>query len=346
MICKHTELFGKMTVTTRTVPFEARMAAMAEERLGGTLEGLHRLTGGASQELWSFDVLRSDGRVGFVLRRSPGIEIVESLPVVGLEIEAAVITAVGRQGVPVAKVAYVLRPEDELGSGFVAARVGGEALGRRIVSSPTFDAIRPSLASELGVILARIHATPVEELPSLARLTPAESIDLLERQLRAASDPRPVFEAAIHWLRAHCPPPASGRLVHGDFRTGNYMLEPTGISAVLDWEGCHFGDPIEDLGWLCMPTWRFGRNDRPAGGVGTRAALIAAYQDAGGVRVDPVRLRFWEIRGMLRWGMTCLFMADSFLSGGGHPEWAAVGRRASESEIELLHAMSKEAPDV
>lgn len=325
--------------------FESQMAALVANRLGGDIARLSRLTGGASQELWSFDVVANGAARGFVLRRAPAIEIAESLATIGLEKEAAVIGAVGRQGVPVPTVVHILQSEDGLGRGFVASRMPGEALGRRIVSTPELEGARQTLAAEIGTILARIHATPIDQLPPLTSYSPAGAIDMLERQLRASDEPRPVFEVAIRWLRTNCPPPTPDALVHADFRTGNYLLEPGGVSAVLDWEGAHLGDPMEDLGWFCLPTWRFGRNDRPAGGIGSRADLYAAYETASGRQVDRARVRFWEIRGLLRWGMTCLFMAESFLRGDGHLEWAAVGRRASEAELELLHALSSEDKD-
>lgn len=325
-------------------PFTEGLEKLVRRELGAPPRGLRRLTGGASQEIWSFDVSTADGDRGFVLRRSPGIALNDLFPVSGMEAEAMAIRAVAGQSVPVPAIAYVLRPEDGLDHGFIASRVAGEALGRKIVRDAAFDGVRPRLAAELGTILARIHRTPADGLP-LPTLTPENSIERLEQYLRSSTEPRPVFDAALAWLWRNCPEPTAPRLVHGDFRTGNYLLTPDGVSAILDWEACHFGDPMEDLGWLCMPIWRFGRLDQPAGGVGTRAQLFDAYAHASGEPVDAARVRFWEIRGMMHWGLTCMFMAESFLRGDGHAEWAVVGRRASEAEIELLHALTRETQD-
>jgi aminoglycoside phosphotransferase (APT) family kinase protein len=318
----------------RTV--ERRLDALARRVFGSPATNAARMTGGASQEIWSFDV----GDRGYVLRRSPAADLGSRMATAGLETEAAVIEAVRVAGVPVPMIAYVLSPDDLLGQGFIATRMPGEALGRRVVDHSDFATIRPFLAHECGTILGAIHDTPINMLPSLAMHTPADSVDALDRLLRSFDGARPVFEVALIWLKQNCPAPTPPRLVHGDFRTGNFLLEPAGISAILDWEACHFGDPMEDLGWLCMPVWRFSHLDRPVGGFGQREDLYAAYTRATGRQVDPIRVRFWEIHGMLRWGLTCMLMADDFRQNGGSIERAAVGRRASEAEIELLHAIA------
>ena len=94
-------------------------------------------------------------------------------------------------------------------------------------------------------------------------------------------------------------------LVHGDYRTGNYLADETGVTAILDWEGAHLGDPVEDLGWVCVKSWRFGSVDKPAGGFGSREELWAAYERAGGGEVDPARAHWWEVFGTVRWGIIC-----------------------------------------
>ena len=56
--------------------------------------------------------------------------------------------------------------------------------------------------------------------------------------------PQPIARAAIRWLR-RSPPPHPRRLsvVHGDYRTGNFLFDAEGrIRAILDWEMCHLGD--------------------------------------------------------------------------------------------------------
>jgi len=121
---------------------------------------------------------------------------------------------------------------------------------------------------------------------------------------------------------------------------GNVIVGPEGLRAVLDWELAHVGHPAEDLGWFCVRAWRFGNDDRPAGGLGSRAELLEAYLAAGGAPVHPHDLRFWEVYGTLRWGIMCLLQASYHLSGATRSiELAAIGRRACEMEWALLDLM-------
>jgi len=94
---------------------------------------------------------------------------------------------------------------------------------------------------------------------------------------------------------------------------------------------------MEDLGWICVPSWRFGGIEKPVGGFGERRQLFAAYEAAGGAPVDPFRVRFWEVFGALQWGLMCAGMAEVYRSGmDASVERAMIGRRASEVEIDLL----------
>jgi len=109
---------------------------------------------------------------------------------------------------------------------------------------------------------------------------------------------------------------------------------------VLDWELAHLGDPMEDLGWICVNSWRFGEIDKPVGGFGTREQLFAGYQSAGR-HADPDRVMFWEVMGTLRWGVMCCGMMQRFRRGPEQSiERAMIGRRASETEIDLLRLLA------
>ena len=115
---------------------------------------------------------------------------------------------------------------------------------------------------------------------------------------------------------------------------------------MLDWELAHVGDPVEDLGWLCVPAWRFARPDRPAAGLGTREELLDAYERHAGVAVDPAALRWWELAGTLRWGVICVMQAFTHLSGATRSvEHAVIGRRACEVEWDLLELLGPAPAD-
>ncbi len=102
--------------------------------------------------------------------------------------------------------------------------------------------------------------------------------------------------------------------MHGDFRIGNVLFGPEGLRVMLDWELAHIGDPMEDMGFICVRSWRFG-GPKPVGGIGEREEFFAAYEAAGGAKVDPERVRFWEVFGNLRWGVICLSQARTYLDG-------------------------------
>jgi aminoglycoside phosphotransferase (APT) family kinase protein len=300
-----------------------------------------RLSGGASQETWSFDIMHRNGLFGAILRRAPAGYGAAPTRAAGLNAEAVLMQRAYDAGVPSPRVLHVLRPQDELGTGFVMARVEGETIPRKILRDDAFAEARPKLARRLGQVLAVIHGLDLQGLPELRRMTAGQEIAELERDYRSFDWPRPMFELALRWLRDHDPgPPKEITLVHGDFRHGNLIIGPEGLRAVLDWELAHTGDPMEDLGWICVNSWRFGEIDKPVGGFGSREALFAGYE-AAGRRVDPARVTFWEVMGTLRWGVMCCGMMQRFRRGPEHSvERAMIGRRASETEIDLLRLLA------
>lgn len=316
---------------------QARLSSIADKLLegGGTVNNLRRLSGGASQETWAFDIVNAQGRTGMILRRAPG-GIYQHETAAGLETEAAVIDAVGARGVPVPPLCYVLSGEDGLGRGFFSRHVNGETIARKILRDDMFAAARARLPADFGGVLAAIHALPVDGLPPLRSADAPETLDLLRRGVAELPSARPVFEMALCWLQDRLPVSGEKRLVHGDFRLGNLIIGPEGINAVLDWELVHLGDPMEDLAWLCTTPWRFGAVDRPVGGIGQREELFAGYEAAGGI-VDRDRVRWWEVLSALRWGVNCASMVPLFRDGtDSSVERAMIARRASENEIDLL----------
>ncbi|HTR84257.1 MAG TPA: phosphotransferase family protein [Reyranella sp.] len=323
----------------------AALARAASRHFGGlaTIEGIGRESGGASRQTWSFDALVTGARHALILRRDPPSNASTDRERSGsLErsVEFRVLRAAFNAGARAPEVLFELVPEDGLGEGFVMRRVGGTAIARKLLRDAPYAGARPKIAGQLGEILARIHATPIKTLPPLRHRQAADHIEELRRLLDVLGQPQPVFELALSWLNRRKPAPVAPLLVHGDYRTGNYLADETGVTAILDWEGAHLGDPVEDLGWVCVKSWRFGAVDRPAGGFGSREDLWSAYERAGGGKVEPKRAHWWEVFGTVRWGIICHTQAYKHLSGAQKSmELASIGRRGVETEVDLLQLL-------
>lgn len=319
------------------------LARIAPKLVAGAtgLARLDRLSGGASQETWAFSVNGADGAVSqWILRRSPpGVDTRASMGC-GLEVEAQLIGLAGAAGVPVPGVGHVLTPADGIGVGFIMTRLEGETLPQKILREPEFAPMLPGLAAQCGQALARIHSIELARLPALRTAPAAGEVAAYRKRHLGTGQQQPVFELAFRWLEQNIPAPKPRlALVHGDFRHGNLMIGTDGLRGVLDWELAHLGDPMEDLGWICVNSWRFGRTEKPVGGFGTREQLFEAYEAAGGIRVNPEEVRFWEVLGTLKWGVMCEGMAAAFLAGERNVERAVIGRRSSETEIDLLNLL-------
>ncbi len=310
-------------------------------RLGGALIGSpRRLSGGASQETWAFDIQVGAAIRPLILRKRPDGMGADAERTAGLASEAALIRLAERTGAPVPSIVHVATAEDGLGEAYVMARVEGETLGRRIVRDAAFEPVRPNLARRCGEVLAAIHSIRLADLPDLPRSDALTELDKYEAIYRQSGAERPIFELAFRRLRRSAPPPARATLVHGDFRNGNLMVHPEhGLAAVLDWELAHVGDPAADLGWLSVNSWRFG-GDQPVGGFGAYTDLLEGYAAAGGRPIPLERVLYWQALGSLKWGVMCLIMYAAYASGADPSvERAMIGRRVSETEIDLMNLM-------
>jgi aminoglycoside phosphotransferase (APT) family kinase protein len=216
-------------------------------------------------------------------------------------------------------------------------RLEGETIPRRILRDDAYADARPRLAAQCGALLAALHRVPPDVVPDLEQ---TDQVAQYREVLDLSGEAHPAFELAFRWLEANRPALGDPAIVHGDFRNGNLIIGADGVRAVLDWELVHVGDPMEDLGWLCVKAWRFG-SPLPVGGFGTYDQLIEAYEAAGGRAVDREVLRWWEVLGTLKWGIMCIMQAMSHTSGAVRSvELAAIGRRVCENELDLLDLLS------
>lgn len=317
-----------------------RKTLTALERRGvpvGSILESRRLTGGAMQETWLFSASAPAPLDRIVLRLAPAGQAPRS-GTISLQQQARLTDIASAVGVPGPPVLATLDQEDGLGEGFIMGFVEGETIPQKILRQPRLEFARGRLTRQCAEVLATIHAVPLQQLPPLPERSAAARLDALQQQYHVLARPRPVFELAFAWLKRRLPPPLDAvRLVHGDFRNGNLIVDERGLAAVLDWERAFIGDPMFDIGWLCVGSWRFGQIDQAVGGFGDLETFADVYRERGG-EFDLARVRFWEAYGSLDWGVTTMELALEAETNGSL-ESAAIGRRTTETEIDLLRLM-------
>ncbi|MGH7895243.1 MAG: phosphotransferase family protein [Candidatus Binatia bacterium] len=331
---------GGRSTSTTSADLAAGLTAFVGRELGApaTIEGLRRLPGGASREIWLFTLARDGAAPArLVLRRDPPGHVIES----SRQQEFELLRSAKVAGVPVPQVRWCGGGDPVVGSSFfIMDFVEGETIGRKILRDAALAPARAVLPEQLAQAAARIHTMDPGALgprvPDGATSGSAELARYTQILHDLAPDSHPALELAIRWLGTRMPAPRRTVVVHGDYRIGNVIVGPEGLRAVIDWELTHVGDPMEDLGWLCVRSWRFGIDDQPVGGLCERARLFAAYERASGFPVDPAAVRWWEVFGNLKWGVICIMQAQTFLNGVKNVELAALGRRIVEMELELL----------
>ena len=309
----------------------ADVAAVLRPILGEATEvdNLRALTGGASRTTWAFDAVTGSQRRALILRTGPPDDVHA-----GMELEAAVQVAAAAAGAPVPDVLIASDSVEILGNPFlICGEIAGETIVRRIQRQLDDDG-RATLLRQCAHALAAIHRGATHA-PGLA---PQDDVAEWRLRLDEMADTTATFEWAFRWLAKNRPPPSPLRLVHGDFRMGNLIVDGSNLAAVLDWELVHIGEIYEDLAWFCIRAWRFGAPPTmAAGGLGSIDDFVAAYEDAGGAAVDRAALRWWLVVATLRWGVICRFQAERHLSGHTRSvELAAIGRRVCETEWDLL----------
>ena len=321
-------------------------AALAPSLGTVEIEDLRRLTGGASRETWAFDARAADGRVhALVLRQDFASGATQNPDLLAGRPDAldrageyALLGSLHAAGVPVPR-PVALPAAGTLTSCFIMERIEGEARPHVLVRVQSVAAGHDGLAWQLGETLARIHAMGERDLPPLPSRGVGEKLEIARTLLDRAPS-RPVLEMAFRWCVERRPGPTDLRLVHGDFRTSNYLVGPEGLRAVFDWEFAHLGDPHEDLAFTCMRAWRFGADEREVGGVGSREELYRGYEGAGGGPIEPLAVRYYDVLCHLFTAAVFLMRAVQFLDHSERSlEGAAIGRRVAEIEYDLVRLL-------
>ncbi len=322
-------------------PILGRLRQAVRRRFGESadIDRIDVATLGGSNRTLLFDLVEGEARRRLVFRQET--YTLPNSPFIAPHPQFKLLQVAQRHGVPVPEPVFEFEPVDELDRGYVVGCVDGETMPRRLLHDAKFAVARARFGDQSADILARLHAVDLAEVAFLED-TP-DSRDPIAAQLARLDyygEAHPALELAVRWLQLHRPTQVRRVLLHGDYRTGNMIVGPDGIRAVLDWECSHLGSPMEDFGWLCLRSWRFGNNELPVGGFGKRAPFYAAYAAAGGFAVDPGEVRWWEIFGFVRWIVLNIMQVHGHLSGARRsPAFAACGRNTSLIEYDMLMSM-------
>lgn len=301
------------------------------------------LSGGSIQENWFIDAKVAGGALG------PELQLVVRTDapsgVAGSHCRAeefALLKAAHEAGVTVPEPLWLCRDAELIGKQFFIMRfVGGVAASHVVVRDPKLGGDRRVLLERLGFELGRIHSIRPPR-PDLDFLAPAEPVPALQnvarlrRFLDSYHTPHPALEWGLRWLEVNAPEHSEIALCHRDFRTGNYMVDEGGLTAILDWEFSGWGDPLEDVGWFCAKCWRFGQAGE-AGGIGAREDFYRGYANATGRRLENEDIHYWEVMAHLNWAVIALQQADRHLSGEENSLLLALtGHIVPELEYEIL----------
>ena len=307
---------------------------LADASIEGEIINLEPLTGGASKEIWKFEVSANGQSNRYILRRGSGVE---GPLAIKTSDEAKIQMTVRALGAQVPEIVAVSSLDEELGDAYIMKFVDGESIARKILRDEEYKRALPNLAFECGQSIAKIHQADINEFPFLPSKPVFEQINDLYQTYEAFNQPSPVFEYTYLWLLEQNFGEKNDALVHGDFRLGNIIIDKDGLKSVIDWELAHIGNPLQDLGWICGNSWRFGNTDKVVGGFGDLADLLKGYNSISNYQVDENMVKAWQVFGTFRWGVICLIQASAHLTGSVNSvEKAAIGRRVSETEIDIV----------
>lgn len=320
---------------------EARIAAYIAGRLPTAsqvaVDRLARISGGASRETYRFRLTWQEGGQdharALILRRDPPASLIDT----ERRIEFEAYRAFFGSAVPVPEMLWLEETSGPLDHPFfIAAEIEGFQASPALLWTEPYLGAHPRLAQRKWTILGEIAKADPEALGLTRVMAEVSPEDCWSRELgywegvldEDETEPLPIIRAAIRWLRANPPPPpARISVVHGDYRTGNFLFDQAGdIHGVLDWEMAHLGDPLEDLGWGLNPVWSFGRD--LAGGLVPQDEAVAIWERASGMKADPAALYWWTLFNCVKGQAIWVSSAKAWIDGGNrepimvYPPWA------------------------
>ena len=283
------------------------------------IAGLTRAAGGLSRENWSLDATWVDATGPHSHRLMLMRDAAGTLLATVRAREFALLKALEGTGVPAPRAHWVDPDGLRLGSPtIVMDRVPGTC-DYMVLNGDRPPAARLNLARAFIDLMARIHAVDWRgrglgevlgepaDAPSRVELAHWEA-----EYRRVQLEPHPELDYVLAWMQLCAPAAEAIVLVHGDFKPGNALLAGDEISAKLDWETAHLGDPLEDLGWVTNPV---RKREHQIAGVWEREQIVAAYRELTGRRVDEAALRWWNVFSIWKLAVIQLTAVNEFVAG-------------------------------
>ncbi|MDF1685217.1 MAG: phosphotransferase family protein [Parvibaculaceae bacterium] len=286
---------------------------------------LSRIHGGASRETYRltghWDEEGTAVAKPLILRRDPEVSLIET----ERDLEFNAYLAFHGTGVPVPEALFLELETKWLDRPFFVMEQIIESEAASPFLPDPYGALADKLAPQFFGILGKISAQQPDaiglassmEQPALEACAVGQLDYWVGEINKDALEPNPLLQSAIRWLRRNPPPPPKRlSVVHGDYRTGNFLYNTSGdITAILDWEMCHLGDPLEDLAWAIDPLWAFENGDRPAS-LMEREAALALWEEASGFDIDRAALLWWEVFSAVKGLAIWISAGKEFQTGG------------------------------
>jgi aminoglycoside phosphotransferase (APT) family kinase protein len=314
--------------------FAAFVAHRLPDASGIAVTGVDRIHGGASRETYRLRLAyaRAGEQIDrlLILRKDPPASLIDTKR----DVEFAAYTAFHGTSVPVPEALWLERDSSWLGSPFfVMQEIPGFEASPQQITQPPYSDHAAKLGEQKWAILGEIAKADPFELGLDRTLEVVEPAASWQRELdywaakldRDAADPQPIMQAVIRWLRSNPPPPpATLGVVHGDYRTGNFLYDSEGnIHAILDWEMVHLGDPLEDLAWSLSRVFNWARDGR-AGGLLPNDRAIAIWERSAGREANPAALHWWKLFNSVKGQAIWLAAGKEFIAGNNRDPVLAV----------------------
>lgn len=245
-----------------------------------------QVSGGASRQAWFVDAHTAAGKRELFLRYDPR-DPKPGSAFHPLQVEAELMAELHRHGVAVPHV-IAAHPSQQA---VLAERVGGDTWFR-LIKDPD-EQVRT--AQDFIAKLAYLHRIDGRDLsiPSLGQAGPVAEhvcteIAAMRERVRCHPKPAPLLTFCVDWLERHVPDYNGPTvLVQGDTGPGNFMYADGQVTAIVDWELAHFGDPMDDIAWLSLRTVQDTFTDFPA--------RLAEYEGLSGHRIDEGRVWYYRL---------------------------------------------------